>query len=912
MKDYSSQKYDEARNKIKKFRNKKLDWEIIKKGNTETEDEFNNFLKYLDIEDFTKEDYLKIVESQKKSEETEKSAIIKGDLELDEETINTLQPSTDDKSSWQLYVEKLRKKGFTQESIDEIEITTNRILNLLNKKSVQVRKGLVVGNVQSGKTASMAALMAMGADQGWNTFIVLSGTIENLRKQTQARLLEDLNEPGNLTWIALEALSKSTIPRLQDLQLGEGSRSRYFNVTLKNKSRLEKLLGWLNGDKKKKEKLKIIIIDDEADQASVNTGKNNIDERKAINDLILKIVNNKSKDEAVPYGSMNYIAYTATPYANVLNEASDKSLFPRDFVVSLKTSNKYFGPQEIFGGSEEGEDGINIIREINQEDLSIIKKTHQNKNYENELPKSLKNSLYWFLCGVATMRYWKYNKPVSMLVHTSQNQKDHDKIFELINTWFKKINQEELLEEAGKVWVSEVSQFSKDHFKEQLPNYLTTEEDIRDYPKFEDIKKEILKLRNSITHIRLDEEQELNFDKNGGIHICVDNCSKNKTDDDLHMRLAYPNNRDRTVNDTTPAFIVIGGATISRGLTLEGLISSYFLRSVSQADTLMQMGRWFGYRKGYELLPRIWITENVNNQFKFLSNLDEELRESIKEMERLEQSPLDYGVKVKNSPNLKFIRLTSSNKMQGAVEAEYDFSGLKNQTTYFDNDIETLESNKILGKIFLDSLPNPKLISSSMVWEDIKFEGIKTFLQKYKFNDKQRMFSKIYSLIEWIDKATEQKKLMNWEIILVGRSEDEKISKWDLKHGEVTKVSRSRRKSLGDGTIDIGALFSTSDIFINIDRDIVSRYESSTRKTEVNKILEEAGKEKTPQLFIYLIDKDSKPSSSRANRSNLEAVEDVLGIAIVIPGSRFSNSQAIKLVVNLEDYKKDITDESGE
>lgn len=280
MKDYSSQKYDEARNKIKKFRNKKLDWEIIKKGNTETEDEFNNFLKYLDIEDFTKEDYLKIVESQKKSEETEKSAIIKGDLELDDETINTLQPSTDDKSSWQLYVEKLRKKGFTQESIDEIEITTNRILNLLNKKSVQVRKGLVVGNVQSGKTASMAALMAMGADQGWNTFIVLSGTIENLRKQTQARLLEDLNEPGNLTWIALEAPSKSTIPRLQDLQLGEGSRSRYFNVTLKNKSRLKNLLGWLNGDKKKKEKLKIIIIDDEADQASVNTGKNNIDERK--------------------------------------------------------------------------------------------------------------------------------------------------------------------------------------------------------------------------------------------------------------------------------------------------------------------------------------------------------------------------------------------------------------------------------------------------------------------------------------------------------------------------------------------------------------------------------------------------------------------------------------------------------
>ncbi len=904
MKDYTSQKYDVVRNKIKELRNKNYDWEEIKVGRQKTAEKFNWFLEEFEILGFTNEDYLKIVDLQRKSELSEKSAIIKGDLELEDGIVNTLEIPSNFNSSWQLYKNKLRDKGFSYDSIEEIEITTNQILNLLNINSRNTKKGLVVGNVQSGKTSNMAALMAMAADHGWNMFIVLSGTIENLRKQTQERLLEDLKTSGNLTWFGLEHLSKDTSldQKLQNLYLKD-KNIRYFNVTLKNKSRLKKLFEWLNTDQNKKNNLKILLIDDEADQASINTGKNIEDERKAINKLILKIVNNENKKlkEEKPYGAMNYIAYTATPYANILNESREKSLFPRDFIVSLKTSNKYFGPQEIFGGINENENGLDIIREINNKDIKMIKEIHLNKNEYDELPESLKSSIYWFLCGVATMRYWKYNKPVSMLIHTSQNQKNHDNIFILIDKWLKNMTKDELLIETGKLWKKETNRFSKDHFYTQIPNYRSiNDEEIRDYPKFEDIRDEILKIKERTTHIVLNQDQDLIYDEKGGVHICIDNCSKNKTEDGFHMRLAYPNKND-SINETTPAFIVIGGSTISRGLTLEGLISSYFLRSVKQADTLMQMGRWFGYRKNYELLPRIWLSDNTNEQFKFLSKLDEELRDSIKEMEVLQQKPLDYGVKISNSPSLNFIRITTKNKMQAAIEAEYDFSGLKNQTTYFVNDLNILKENKILGEKFINSLPIPKKIKNSMIWENVDFSIIEKFLLEYKFNERQKIFSKISLLIEWIWKNFKEDKLYNWDIILVGKEHNSNTSSWNLKHGKIAKVTRSRRKTLNDNIIDIGALFFTADLFINIDNNIILKYENSLKQKDVNKILEEANKEKTPQLFIYLIDKNSKRTGSNSNRKNLEAVEDILGITIVIPGSKISNSQVVKLTVNVEE-----------
>ena len=163
---------------------------------------------------------------------------------------------------------------------------------------------------------------------------------------------------------------------------------------------------------------------------------------------------------------------------------------------------------------------------------------------------------------------------------------------------------------------------------------------IPDYPEYDEIAAQVrIILGDGISHIQLGDDGDLTYHK--GIHLCIDNCVNNGISDGMHVRLAYP--ESGKMPSPAPAFIVVGGATLSRGLTLEGLMSTFFIRSVGQADTLMQMGRWFGYRKNYELLPRIWMTEKTKEQFEFLSALDQELRDEIQYMDINGRSPADYG-----------------------------------------------------------------------------------------------------------------------------------------------------------------------------------------------------------------------------------------------------------------------------
>ena len=208
---------------------------------------------------------------------------------------NSLTVPDDPKSSWQLYKKGLLEKGFKKDSVDNIETTSIKILHRLNNNTVDkdAVKGLVIGNVQSGKTANMAALIAMAADWGWNMFIVLSGTIENLRKQTQERLFTELNTPGNLCWISFDHLQKNS-PRgqkLSDLHLENTSSQRYINVCLKNSARLKKLIQWLQSDISNQQRLRILLIDDEADQAGINSAGINAAERSRINRFICSLVN---------------------------------------------------------------------------------------------------------------------------------------------------------------------------------------------------------------------------------------------------------------------------------------------------------------------------------------------------------------------------------------------------------------------------------------------------------------------------------------------------------------------------------------------------------------------------------------------------------------------------------------------
>ena len=678
MPNFSLMIYDKPRKWITDSRAQGISWEEIKYGRKRDYAGLQRFLEIqMDINYWPKmsiSDWNQLVERQKTAEHRIKTVeLLDGIAHIhDERQDNAITIPEDEASSWQLYKKKLLDSGFKEDTVTEIESTTLKILKRLNGDTTESGpvKGLVIGNVQSGKTANMAALMAMAADWGWNMFIVLSGTIENLRIQTQNRLFSDLNQQGTLWWRPLQHLSKTVdiSQKSQSLHFDAGSRERYFTVCLKNSTRLRKLIQWAQADKNKQRQMKILVIDDEADQAGINTCNIDTEEISRINKLIRALVNGKNEDGGDidgKYLAMNYIGYTATPYANILNEAGRESLYPRSFITTLAVSKEYFGPQQIFGysGDSVSFDGLDIVRTIDLDDLYELKSIHDGDDYKT--PKTLIDAVCWFMCGVACMRIWNYKKPVSMLIHTSQKTAHHSAVAAVVSEWITNTPKQEIIKQAERVWFEETSRFSFENFREQYPTYDRPDDSINRYPDFNAIEEQLnILIDGGISHIELDAEGDLSYHK--GIHLCIDNCTNNGiTSDGMHVRLAYPD--PSNMPSPAPAFIVVGGATLSRGLTIEGLISTFFLRSVGQADTLMQMGRWFGYRKKYELLPRLWITDKTRQQFVFLAALDQELRDEIQQMDITGRSPADYGPKVKNSPKVSFIRITAKNRMQARL-----------------------------------------------------------------------------------------------------------------------------------------------------------------------------------------------------------------------------------------------------
>jgi len=681
-------------------------------------------------------------------------------------------------------------------------------------------------------------------------------------------------------------------------------------------------------DRSVQAQMKVMVIDDEADQAGINTADVDSNERKAINRLIRNLVNGKrwnDDDCEGHYQAMNYIGYTATPYANVLNESGEDTLYPKDFISTLSVSNEYFGPQQIFGCEDTKYDGIDIVRIIPSDELEICKKLHKNSNIP--LPQSLIDSICWFICGVACMRYWNYKKPISMLVHTSQKTDHHSNVANAIEKWIGDLTTDEFISECSRIWEIETKEFTIDDFFNQYPDYGISPEKIKDYPKFSLIKPEILKIIGGqrISNIPLSDDKKRPV-YHEGIHLCVDNCKNNGIDNDMIVRLVYPDKENMPA--FAPAFIVVGGATLSRGLTLEGLISTYFLRSIKQSDTLMQMGRWFGYRKSYEMIPRLWISKNTESQFKFLSLLDQSLRDEIHYMDTFGVRPSQYGPRVMNSPRMSFIRIVAKNRMQKAQDTDRDFSGASSQTQLFDNNEITLKSNINCTQEFLRELGMPeenkpcnKHAENCLIWRNVSFKKIIDYLRKYKFQERQSVFKDLDSMFDWIQKMTDENSIENWNVVLAGINDKANNDFWEISpHLGVNKVKRTQKtKNKIEGVLSIGALRVPKDIIADIDLDKVTDETARDRiKHFASKyafeLREKAGLSKTPQLLIYIIDKDSKPSKPTKDRCALNAKEDVVGLSLTIPGeSRYSNNTATVSVlieeIGINNTQTDIADE---
>ena len=887
---------------LNKFKKGKT-WGQIKTFNTDNEDDlisaFENFKDVNELEQMSLEEWYEIFEHVKLDKESEVNIVVIKPTMIPSSAGYDYRLNNNPGSAWSTYKRKLLSKGMTIDTVNSIEDSAHRALNKLSldTTSTSAVKGLVVGNVQSGKTSNMAALMAMGADLGFNLFIVLSGSIENLRIQTQDRLIGDLSGATDVTWIPINNVSTKTsyVHALSKLGLKETSRERYLMVCLKNSTRLNNLLTWLNKDDKSRSLLKVLIIDDEADQAGINTkakvikSKTNPEdiERTKINNAIVDLLNNRDADDAktnVKLKAINYVAYTATPYANILNEKpGDNSIYPSSFVASLGVSNEYFGPQQIFGLESENLDGMNIINEVSEDDLKRLKDI--NAGNALALPDSLKDSILWFYCGLATMRVRKVNKPFSMLIHTSQKQDHHQIVADLIKEWFKKFDAMSFVKECERVYKQQTSNFPLKKFWNSYPKY--GNQNVEDYLEFKQLANEIASLfTNGLTSILIDEKDEPKYST--GVHLCIDNCAHNYLENnDEHIRLLYPPQK----LDYASGFIVIGGATLSRGLTIEGLISTYFVRTVKQADSLMQMGRWFGYRKGYELLPRIWISKDTNEKFKFLSVMDYELRLKMKEMEDYNISPEKCGIKILNYANKKLL-ITAKNKSKAAQVIDKGFDGITTQNTMFFHDEDILKSNYDATVDFINSLTTaPEKIDSRLLWRNIDANVVINYMKELKYpnNDSKAMDVKLFD--KWFDKLKGEGKLGNWNVAISGSSE---YSESKFGNYSIHLTNRSKKTEDKDGIIRIGALRSPQDLYVDIDSNDPnltpeeSKQVTSRSTTAFQEIRTKVGLNHNPLLVIYVIDHNSQAQND--NRINMDTNTDLIGLMVLIPENNEPNT----------------------
>ena len=598
---------------------------------------------------------------------------------------------------YRLYL--LKEKHWNGDTINELDKTTDEIMDLLgNPDQVDgfMRRGLCIGDVQSGKTSTYIGLINKAADAHYRVIILLTGTIEKLRRQTQQRIDEGFIgldsyaftlEKGRVQvgvgaidattsgWAVTSTSSDFNAATAKKVvgQLSNISAPVIF-VLKKNKSVLEKLEHWLRfyniNPVTKKIDLPMLLIDDEADNASVNT---KADDVTAINKGIRKLL--------ALFDRANYVGFTATPYANVFidpdseEEMLKHDLFPRDFIYALEAPDSYIGARSIFG--EDAPYGYML--ESNDDCEYALPIVHKKEDALQFIPESLKEALAAFFIANA-VRDLRGDKKThrTMMINISRFIAVQNQITKVVDSCVR-------------------------DWKREIRNYYLTGNEALQYDSFSFIKKvydkhfkqfasdpEFAKLK----HFTWEQIQEVLYPAISRIEVRTingGNAPKNldyeryeKAPDDIGLRL-----------------IAVGGLSLSRGLTLEGLCTSYFYRNSSMYDTLMQMGRWFGYRNNYQDLCKIWMPELSMAWYSYISTATDELRAEVKRMQNEDMTPTDFGLAVRS--DIQGLLVTARNKMRSAKDYEtvVNFSGEVVETKYVHSTVDILRRNHEAASTFL-------------------------------------------------------------------------------------------------------------------------------------------------------------------------------------------------------------------
>jgi hypothetical protein len=660
---------------------------------------------------------------------------------------------------WNRYKRLLSENGMAPYVVQGLDYITDQILDHLEnpkKEGKWSRKGMVVGHVQSGKTANYIGVVNKAADSGYRVIIVLAGTLNSLRSQTQERV--DSGFLGIDTaipqkpYIGVGLLARDKSPAYFTTSISDFKRSIANNIGVgikglkepavlvikKNPSTLANLIDWLKYHNRHNLKdYPMLLIDDEADYASINTSKSG-DKVTAINGKIRELLQ--------LFDQSSYVGYTATPFANVfidpatVDEMIGDDLFPRDFIISMDPPTNYMGASRIFSSDAD----LKIVRTIKDYEDYIPAK-HKIGYQVEALPPSCEEGISAFVLARAVrLLRGQTTSHNSMLINISRFTKVQSQVKLLVDEYVQTLRQA-------------IVNYSKLSEREALASpTLGNLKDIWD--------KEFAEIG-----IEWNQVQTALKDAVSPVEVVEVNSSAAAAALDFSRR-NYPTGR---------SVIAVGGLSLSRGLTLEGLTVSYFLRNSIMYDTLMQMGRWFGYRDGYEDICRIYMSEETASWYGYISDAMEELRGEFRRMKLAGMTPKDFGLAVRSHPDSLIV--TARNKMRTGqlITREIDLSGSLVETSALHNSPDLVSRNLeaiawIVGKI-KDIRAAEEYASDSYLWPDVPTTDILDFVEQFQ-NHRSALHTETKPLKDYIDWLARNGRPL-WDVLLVnpGNSGDSPI-----------------------------------------------------------------------------------------------------------------------------------------
>ncbi|MFI8694703.1 Z1 domain-containing protein [Dietzia maris] len=754
---------------------------------------------------------------------------------------------------------RLREKmmaGSLASAVPDIDRASTKVVALCAAPNVRrlKKRGMVVGYVQSGKTANYTAVMAKAADAGYQLFIVLAGMHNNLRRQTQVRLSKDLLDES---WAPLTT-DDADFGRVNNGSAMLKNGTKTIAVVKKNQSRLEALRSWLAEIPEDiRARVPIMILDDEADQATPNSSTK-IDSRTRINELVRAIWSE------VKTGT--YVGYTATPFANVFMDPHDEEeLYPADFIIDLPRPSAYFGAERLFGrepidDEDTPTDGVDVIRYVPEEDSDHLRPPSGPENrrgFDPDLPPSLIQALNWFLVATAIRHARGENdEHSSMLIHTTHFTDPH---------FMMKQRVDEYLETQRR-------KLTGDDFNDFRAAYDTENERASDVatqamPPWHVIQKHLPHVAQST-------------------RVIVDNGFS--TD-----RLDYER-EDEEGNSIYETVIAIGGGTLSRGLTLEGLVVSYFVRTSNTYDTLLQMGRWFGFRPGYEDLPRIWMPKSLALEFQFLALVEEEIRQDMRRLERMQVTPREMGLRVRSHPGR--LSIVARNKMQHADIVWVSYSGKRLQTFIFDEfNAEKQRANIHAARELVTAASRvgssgfSAAAPTKWIARDLDPELIIDFINSYHFHEDQIGLQPEH-LTGWIRRAAPERR---WNLVIKGSARTQTLNGQPVDLGsldlgydlQVPAVNRAPLTASPPGTANIKSLLSQADWYADLDAHDIGRTKGMDYTAA--RELRRKHADGNGLLIIYPVSRYSVPLGAAQTETNsrraMNSPEHLIGVGLILP-----------------------------